>query len=106
MDRKDVQAIQQVFAKLSARDCRQRIPVARSDQSHVRLEQLRRTYAHERAGLQDPQQLDLQVQRHLGDLVEKQRAAIGTLEEALMLPIRAGKAALLMAEDFALDEGR
>ena len=59
-----------------------------------------------RAGLQHAQQLDLQLQRHLGDLVEEQRAAVRALEEALVLAVGAGEAALLVAEQLALDQVR
>jgi len=52
------------------------------------------------------QQLDLQVQRHLGDFVQEQRAARGAFEEALVLAVGAGEAALLVAEDLALDQVR
>ncbi len=47
-------------------------------------------HAHEHAGLQHTQQLDLQLDRHLGDLVEKQRAAVGAFEVALVLAVGAG----------------
>ena len=67
---------------------------------------LRRADAHEGAGLEHAQQLDLQLERHLGDLVEEQRAAVGALEEALVLAVGAGEAALLVAEDLALDQVR
>ena len=65
---------------------------------------LRRADAHEGAGLEHAQQLDLQLERHLGDLVEEQRAAVGALEEALVLAVGAGEAALLVAEQLALDQ--
>ena len=63
-----------------------------------------RADAHEGAGLEHAQQLDLQLERHLGDLVEEQRAAVGALEEALVLAVGAGEAALLVAEQLALDQ--
>ena len=39
---------------------------------------------HDRAGLEHAQQLDLQLDRHLGDLVEEERAAGGALEMPLV----------------------
>ena len=65
-----------------------------------------RADAHEGAGLEHAQQLDLQLERHLGDLVEEQRAAVGALEVALVLPVGAGEAAPLVAEQLALDQVR
>ena len=50
------------------------------------------------------QQFHLHRQRHLADLVEKQRAAMCLLEAALALPHRAGKGAFLVAEEFAFEE--
>ena len=58
------------------------------------------------ARLEHAQQFHLQLHRHLGDLVEEDRAAVGALEEALVLAIRAREAAALVAEQLALDELR
>jgi glutamyl-tRNA reductase len=43
--------------------------------------------------------------RHLADLVEEQRAAVGGLEEADLLAIGAGERAALVAEQLALEQG-
>ena len=83
--------------------CR-RIAVGGGDDAHVGLLRLGRADAHEGAGLEHAQQLDLQLERHLGDLVEEQRAAVGALEEALVLAVGAGEAALLVAEELAFDQ--
>ncbi|MCY1291392.1 hypothetical protein D9M70_405780 [compost metagenome] len=61
-------------------------------------------HAHESAGLQHAQQLDLQLGRHLGDFVEEQGAAVGAFEVALVLAVGPGKAAALVAEHLALDQ--
>ena len=62
--------------------------------------------AHEAARLEHAQQVHLHVGRHLGDLVEEQRAAVGALEAAAVLPRRAGERALLVAEQLGLDQVR
>ncbi len=49
-------------------------------------------------------QLRLQVRRHLADLVEQQRAALGHLEEADLVGVGAGERPLLVAEQLALDQ--
>ena len=54
--------------------------------------------------LQHPQQLRLEVRRHLADFVEQQRAALGHLEESLLVHRRAGERAFLVAEQLRLDE--
>src|SRR4029079_9272392 len=74
------------------------------DDAHIDFDFAIRTDAHESPLFEHPQQLDLQLDRHFGDLVEEQRAPIGALEVALVLADRAGKAALLVAEHLALDQ--
>jgi len=51
--------------------------------------------------LQHAQQLDLQIERQVADLVEKQGAAIGLLEAPLACLHGAGKGALFVTEEFA-----
>ena len=54
--------------------------------------------------LERAQELDLQLDRHLADLVEEQRAAVGRLELALLVRDRAGERALDVAEQLALEQ--
>ena len=54
--------------------------------------------------LEEPQQLGLQRRRHLADLVEKHRAAVGLLEQAALLLPRVGERAALVAEQLALEQ--
>ncbi len=58
----------------------------------------------ELALLQRPQQLGLQIQRHLSDFVQKNGAAIGRFELARPAGHRAGKCAAPMAEKLALQQ--
>jgi hypothetical protein len=58
--------------------------VRRRDHAHVDRDRLRRADGPHLALLQDAQQLDLQRHRHVADLVEQQRAAVGRLEQALV----------------------
>src|SRR5690606_1006727 len=60
--------------------------------------------AHELALLEHAQQLRLRSARHLADLVEEERAAVGELEEAFALADRAGERALLVAEQLGLEQ--
>jgi len=49
-------------------------------------------------------ELGLEPQRHLPDLVEKERALIGGLELPRLLPIRARECALLVTEQLRLEQ--
>ena len=60
----------------------------------------------ERARLENPQELDLQVGGHLGDLVEEQRAAVGELEVPGTALVGSGEGAFLVPEKLALDQVR
>ena len=54
--------------------------------------------------LQDAQQLRLQLERHVADLVEEQRALVRELEPSDLLRQRAREGAFLMTEPFALEQ--
>ena len=54
--------------------------------------------------LQHPQELGLQVRRHLANLVEQQRSAFGHFEEPDLVGVGARERALLVAEELALDQ--
>ncbi len=55
------------------------------------------------AFLQHAQQLGLQAERHLGDFVEQQRAALRLLELAGVRGVRAGEGAALVAEQHGFE---
>jgi hypothetical protein len=57
--------------------------------------------ARQHARFDHPQQIHLRRQRHLGDLVEKQRAAFGLLEKTRVCVQRAGERAALVSEKLA-----
>ncbi len=54
--------------------------------------------------LEHPQQLALLARRHVADLVEKERAAVGELEAADTVGARIGEGALDVAEELALED--
>ena len=103
---KDIEPVVEIFAQLTATHRVHRLAIGRGNDPHVGLEGLVRADPHERSSLEHPQQLDLKIERHLGDLIEEQRAAVRPLEKAAMLPDRPGKAALLVTEEFALNQLR
>ena len=62
--------------------------------------------ALEAALLQDPQELHLHLQRHIADLVQEQRAALGKFETADARAQGPGERAFLMTEQLALQQVR
>ncbi len=56
------------------------------------------------AGLQDPQQADLEVGRHLTDLVQEECASLGLLEHPQVAVAGTGIGPLLVAEEFVFQE--
>src|SRR5262249_22206139 len=78
--------------------------VGRCDESHVHRDRLARPDADDLLLLQYPQELHLQVQRHVADLIEEQRAAVGCLEPARSRLLRAGESTGLVSEELGLHE--
>src|SRR5262249_19542722 len=101
MNRKDIQAVKQIAAKLSIRDHLLQIGVGGGDQTHVNFLRARTAQAFELAFLQNAQQLGLQLQRDVADLVQKQRAFVRQLEPPDALRDRASKRAPFVAEELA-----
>ena len=82
-----------------------RIPVGRGDEADVDDCVRRRAPqpAHHPI-LDHPQELRLQHVRHLGDLVQEERAPVRHLQETRLLPDRSGERALYVAEHLALEQ--
>ena len=72
----------QVLAEALLDDQRLQIPVGGADDAHVDRDLLASADALDDAVLQEAQQLGLQRQRHVADLVEEQRAAVGGFDLA------------------------
>ena len=75
-----------------------------AQQPHVDRQLGHRADRPHRALLDRAQQLRLHRQRQVADLVEEQRAAVGGLEEALAVVVRAGERALAVAEELGLEQ--
>ena len=103
-DRHDVEAVEQVLAEQPLRDQLAQVAVGRGDDPEVRLDRRAAADRHELARLQHAQQAGLGLERHVADLVEEQRAALGLLEAADLARVRAGERAALVAEQLALDQ--
>src|SRR5438105_3210197 len=71
--RRDRHTVEQILAKTTGSDCRTEIPVGRGDQLELNVTRLARPERIEFASFEDAEEVWLHVERHLADLVEKQR---------------------------------
>ena len=104
LDRKDVQAIEQVFAEGAVLDLLGRVAIGRRNDADVDLDRPLTADRIDLAFLKGAQQLDLHVQRQFADLVQKQGAAVRLAELAQGLVDRAGEGALLVSEQDGFDQ--
>ena len=103
-DGDDVQAVVEVLAEAAGLDLLLEILVRRGDDADVDLDDGRRSDRLDFAFLQHAQHLRLRAQRHVADLVEEDRAAVGGDELAGLLAHGAGERSLLVAEQLRLDQ--
>ncbi len=100
----DVEAVEQILAEGAARHALGHVAVGGGDDADVDLDRLGAADAVDLALLDGAQELGLEMERHLGDFVEQQGAAIGLLELADATRHRTGEGALLVAEQLALEQ--
>ena len=98
MDADDIQAMEQVFAKLMLFNKLLQILVRRRDDSYIDLDGGVSANTIELAVGQYAQQACLRLRWHVADLIQKQGAAIGLLEASGALGGGSGKRAFLVAE--------
>ena len=106
VDRKHVDPIQKILAKLSVADRLSRVPIGRRQNTHAGGDYLIASDTGHGSGLEDPEQLDLQFHRHFGDLVQEQGSAVRSLDDPLVPPIGACEASALVTEQFGFDQTR
>ena len=82
VDVEDVEAVVQVAAELPGLDGLPEVAVGGGDHAHADLDLVVPAHPHEAATLEHPQEPRLGGERHLGDLVEEERTAIGKFEHA------------------------
>ena len=99
-----IQAIQQVFSKVAGVDFIEQLDVGSRKHAHVDSPRARGADALQLAGLQNPEELGLLFCRNVGDLIEKQGAAVGELEVADAIGACIGERALDVAEQLALED--
>ena len=81
-DRRDVEAIEQILAEHALADQLRQVAVRRRDDADIGADRRAAADRGVFALLQHAQQPGLRLERHVADLVEKQRAALGLLEAA------------------------
>src|SRR5690606_33661324 len=80
------------------------IAVGRGDDAHVDLHLLAAADPLNDAALERAQEHDLDLERHLGEPIEEEGAAVGAFEGAALRAHGAGEGAALVAEELALGE--
>ena len=98
----DVEAVEEVLAEQALAHALLQVLVGGGDHAHVGADRLLAADAVEVAVGEHAQQPGLQLGRHVADLVEEERAAVGLLEAAAALRGRAGEGAALVAEELGL----
>ena len=99
--RGNVQAVIQVGAEAALVGGLTEVFLGRGDHPDIQRDQLVTAKAFDHPLLQQAQQLDLDVEGHAFDFIEKQGAAVGEFELADAAFLRAGKGALLVTEQLA-----
>ena len=90
--------MKQVFAEQSELDPLFQILVGSRDDAHIGFHRAVAADAVKTAVAEHPQQAGLQFKRHVPDFVQKKRSAIGLLEAAPSLALRAGEGTALVAK--------
>ncbi|ABA47527.1 hypothetical protein BURPS1710b_2767 [Burkholderia pseudomallei 1710b] len=99
-----VEPVIQILAEQPLPHARLEILMRRRDHPHVRAQRTVAAHAIELPVRQHAQQARLQIERHVADLVEKQRAVLGLLEAALARRLRARERAALVAEQLGFEQ--
>jgi hypothetical protein len=97
----DVEAVEQVLAERALAHALFQVLVRGGNDAHVALQRLVAADAVELPVGQHAQQPRLQVEGHVADLVQEQRAAVGLFEAPAACGLRAGEGTALVAEELA-----
>src|SRR5258706_14330631 len=102
--RQDVQPVIKVLAKQPLLNKLSKIAIAGGDDANVGLDRHASADGRVLALLQDAQKSRLRLKRHVADLVEKERAALGLLEAPDAAVCGTCERAAFVAEQFAFDK--
>src|SRR5882672_1094335 len=105
-EREDIESIIQVISESTLGYHLGQIAIGGGDQTNVHANRPRAPQTLEFLFLEHAKQLRLQLERNVAHFVEKQRALVCELKSAHLLTDRAGKSALLMAEQLAFQQTR
>jgi hypothetical protein len=94
----DVEAVEKIFAKITGFDLVRKIAIGRGNDPSVEFLRHRRPDWRDLVLLQRAQQSHLKRQRHLTDLVQEKRSALGRSKESLLVGDGSGKRTFCMAE--------
>ena len=100
----DVEAIEQILAESAVPDQAFEIGIGRGDDADVDGEGRRLAERTDFAGLEEAEQLWLQVEAELADFVEKERAVAGAADDAGVVAVGAGERAAAVAEQLAFEQ--
>ena len=98
IDRDNQQAVVQIFAEAAGFDHASEFPVGGRHDSHVHLGWACGADLFDLPLLNQAQDSDLQLQGHLADFVEQDRAAIGYFDLTFLMSQRAGERTLHVSE--------
>jgi len=104
MDADDIETVKKIFAEKMVLHLFFEALVRRGKDADIAVQRLISPHAGKLTALEDAQQLALDRERHVPDLVQEESAAIALLEATDPLVHRPGESALLVAEEFALEE--
>ena len=104
VNRNHVQPVVEVFAKRALLESGAQIAVGGCNQPHVHFNGSGAAEALEFAFLQHAQKFHLRGRRHVPDLIEEQSSFVGQLELAGLAAAGSSEGALLITEEFALQQ--
>ena len=105
MEVEDVEPVVEILAELAGRHLLFERSVGSGDDPHIDLNFLLAAQREKLAVIEHRQQLDLERQRHIADLGEKQGAALGEAEHARLVLDCAGEGPLDVAKQLGLKQG-
>jgi len=104
VDSEDVETVKEIGSKAAVRNCVVQITVTGDDEADIGRDLANASDPPEGPCFHRLEQLALGLQVELRDLVEKHRPAVGHLEQTGFPARRAGEGALLVTEEFGLDQ--
>jgi len=102
----DVETIEQVLAEASRADLGFEVGVGGGNDPHINAPARRGAQPPRCLLLERPQELGLELRRHVSDFIEQQRSAVGSFEQSGLGGFRIGKCSALVPKQLALQEVR